>query len=709
MQPFPSMPMAFDVAHYHHQNQHHTSTFDLFESQPQLHYRPAHNVHGHMRGMSVDTAQLHRPCPLRPSHHGHHRSVGAIQATQQHGLNIQRPSSHLNVAPNYLNEPCTPYEAYLEPDFKFTVDQPSIMTMLESADSTENMKPAQSMFATPVIATATVPAASPTVTSTGAPVSPAATLAYPSVESFASDVNERTLNYTPPVSRDANPQVPCFMPQPVMMAFGSGSGTGAFPGAPESQRSNTSSSTSKAHRQERRKKASPTKTTASSSSSATKSLFTARAMSIKDLKLDSCIDASIESTGITLDDIAAYVKEPDSKDRKSEGGKKWTCIYPGCGKQFGRKENIKSHIQTHLGDRQFKCNHCNKCFVRGHDLKRHAKIHTGLKPYPCECGNSFARHDALTRHKQRGMCSGAIRPPAPRTVKRGRPRTKNVGPASRPHLAERVEKAQMTREKIQGQNDNSSIAGGSVSQGGGYSSAGELSSSASTISSVSASPPVSAKLSRHGNNISGQVVRLDGEQQCLSGDGVGLPPGVFTFTPPTSPGNAHHDAYKLDKDMDHVLSTWNLPQAGVPLGHKNEEMVLPNGLIPAHHEYPSPVRAGSPESRASGMLDSTLLAHSAVSVAPELDHGFASGLKLMPNTFDAEVNTTTNFSSAFTTPNMAGGPGELNCQPGLFLQDSFGNGNDGNLFSDDRYSPFSDFDVQNVLLDDGMLSDTIAV
>ncbi|EEP82601.1 predicted protein [Uncinocarpus reesii 1704] len=118
----------------------------------------------------------------------------------------------------------------------------------------------------------------------------------------------------------------------------------------------------------------------SRSSSPSKTLLSPRALSIADLNLDASIDASIEETGITLDDIAAYIDGPDLTDNK------WICKYEGCNKRFGRKENIKSHVQTHLGDRQFKCNHCNKCFVRGHDLKRHSKIHTGVKPYPCECG-----------------------------------------------------------------------------------------------------------------------------------------------------------------------------------------------------------------------------------------------------------------------------------------------------------------------------------
>jgi regulatory protein SWI5 len=136
------------------------------------------------------------------------------------------------------------------------------------------------------------------------------------------------------------------------------------------------------------------------------------AASIDSLNVD---DARIE-TGIDLSEIETFIKGPDPTDGK------WTCSFEDCDKRFGRKENIKSHVQTHLNDRQYQCPSCKKCFVRQHDLKRHAKIHTGIKPYMCDCGNSFARHDALTRHRQRGMCVGAFDGIVKKTVKRGRPR-----------------------------------------------------------------------------------------------------------------------------------------------------------------------------------------------------------------------------------------------------------------------------------------------
>jgi regulatory protein SWI5 len=166
------------------------------------------------------------------------------------------------------------------------------------------------------------------------------------------------------------------------------------------------------------------------------------------------IEGSITDTGITIDDIATFIQGPDPMDGK------WLCLYPECKKRFGRKENIKSHVQTHLGDRQFQCSHCKKCFVRQHDLKRHAKIHSGFKPYPCQCGNSFARHDALTRHRQRGMCIGAFEGVVKKTVKRGRP------PKNRPGNEERLNKSSRTRSKNKTMSSASSTTGCSDSNFG---------------------------------------------------------------------------------------------------------------------------------------------------------------------------------------------------------------------------------------------------
>lgn len=254
-----------------------------------------------------------------------------------------------------------------------------------------------------------------------------------------------------------------------------------------------------------------------------------RRMSISDLNLEPGISASIEETNITLDDIAQYIEGPDPKDNK------WICKFEGCEKRFGRKENIKSHVQTHLGDRQFKCNHCDKCFVRGHDLKRHAKIHTGSKAYACLCGNAFARHDALTRHRQRGMCIGAFEGVVRKEVKRGRPKK------HRPDMGERVDKASRTRHKKQLSSASNGID--------------VYTSSASSCSLSSwGSPPAETmdNLSIHEPSAGSPIMKYDDNMNLfsLTAQSVGVIPvehfnpqaqstmhsDMFSFTPPASPG-----------------------------------------------------------------------------------------------------------------------------------------------------------------------------
>ncbi len=242
-------------------------------------------------------------------------------------------------------------------------------------------------------------------------------------------------------------------------------------------------------------------------SSPTKTELSPRRMSISDLNLEPGVSASIEETNITLDDIAQFIEGPDPIDNK------WVCKYEDCNKKFGRKENIKSHVQTHLGDRQFRCDHCNKCFVRGHDLKRHAKIHTGSKPYPCLCGNAFARHDALTRHRQRGNCIGAFEGVVKKVVKKGRPRK------HRPEMDDRLDKAGRTRQRVEERCHHYA--------------------SSSTDSSVSSfgSPPTETleTLSIRGISPFDDMSLFGVVSQPMS-EVTSFPPDLFTFTPPSSPG-----------------------------------------------------------------------------------------------------------------------------------------------------------------------------
>ncbi|MCJ1307681.1 hypothetical protein MMC25_001329 [Agyrium rufum] len=175
---------------------------------------------------------------------------------------------------------------------------------------------------------------------------------------------------------------------------------------------------------------------------------------------------------ITTEEISAFCGTP----LPNEPDQRWRCLWDGCKRRFGRKENARAHIQTHLDDRQFACNFCDGRFVRAHDLKRHSKIHTGDKPHECPCGQRFNRHDALTRHRQRRACVGAIDGVPKPKLKRGRPKK-----AARPEPEARAEKAEKTRQRAMAKARAKAEASGSAK--------GSSSNAPSSASSNASSPP----------------------------------------------------------------------------------------------------------------------------------------------------------------------------------------------------------------------------
>ena len=342
------------------------------------------------------------------------------------------------------------------------------------------------------------------------------------------------------------------------------------------------------------------KESARSSVSPSRPALSPRRMSISDLNLEPGVSASIEETNVSLDDIAQFIEGPMPNDNK------WVCRYEDCNKRFGRKENIKSHVQTHLGDRQFRCDHCRKCFVRGHDLKRHAKIHTGSKPYPCLCGNSFARHDALTRHRQRGMCIGAFEGVVKKIIKRGRPRK------HRPEMDDRMDKSSRTREKNEGFSPSHMDA---------YFSSG---SSEGSMSSWGSPPTeIMDNLSIRGNSPFDDVALFGGMNNSMGMgmnnlENVEFPPDMFSFTPPASPGystgnkaSPSHRSLTPNTDLCDIVNIRPATtQSGASISIMDHASVISNAQL-------QPMAMQNTHSQASHSLPS--LSQTSSSPAPHVD------------------------------------------------------------------------------------------
>ncbi|BEI87590.1 uncharacterized protein CcaverHIS019_0103080 [Cutaneotrichosporon cavernicola] len=109
-----------------------------------------------------------------------------------------------------------------------------------------------------------------------------------------------------------------------------------------------------------------------------------------------------------------YEETSEWNEAAQKKTKYFKCRFDECRDHpFPRKSAIDSHVKTHVGFREFRCTQDPECrisFVRKHDRDRHHLTHRESKTFKCpQCGEDFARSDALLRHGAKpGACKARM-------------------------------------------------------------------------------------------------------------------------------------------------------------------------------------------------------------------------------------------------------------------------------------------------------------